>query len=63
MKERTHWISAAILCCGIGMTSCVDDKMDNPSPPEPEQASAVDPGKWWLDESYMDKSVKPGDNF
>jgi len=63
MKEMKHWISAAILCCGIGMTSCVDEQLDNPSTPEPEQASAVDPGKWWLDESYMDKSVKPGDNF
>ena len=55
---------AAILACGLVMTSCVDDKTvpDNPSP-TPEQASAKDPGKWWIDENNMDKSVKPGDNF
>ena len=55
---------AAILTCGLVMTSCVDDKTvpDNPSP-TPEQASAKDPGKWWINENNMDKSVKPGDNF
>ena len=55
---------AAILTCGLVMTSCVDDKTvpDNPSS-TPEQASAKDPGKWWIDENNMDKSVKPGDNF
>ena len=55
---------AAILACGLVTTSCVDDKTvpDNPSP-TPEQASAKDPGKWWIDENNMDKTVKPGDNF
>ena len=55
---------AAILTCGLVMTSCVDDKTvpDNPSS-TPEQASAKDPGKWWIDENNMNKSVKPGDNF
>ena len=55
---------AAILACGLLTTSCVDDKAipDNPSP-TPEQASAKDPGIWWIDENNMDKSVKPGDNF
>ena len=55
---------AAILSCGLMMTSCVDDKTipDNPAP-TPGQASTKDTGKWWLDESYMDKNVKPGDNF
>ena len=56
---------AAILACGLVMTSCVDDKTvpDNPSTTEPERTSAKDPGKWWIDENNMDKSVKPGDNF
>ena len=55
---------AAILACGLLTTSCVDDKTipDNPSP-TPEQASAKDTGEWWIDESYMDKSVNPGDDF
>ena len=55
---------AAILACSLLTTSCVDDKAipDNPSP-TPEQASAKDPGIWWIDENNMDKSVKPGDNF
>ena len=61
---KHQWMLAAILTCGLVMTSCVDDKTvpDNPSP-TPEQASAKDPGKWWIDENNMDKSVKPGDNF
>ena len=61
---KTQWMMAAILSCGLMMTSCVDDKTipDNPAP-TPGQASTKDTGKWWLDESYMDKNVKPGDNF
>ena len=61
---KHQWMLAAILTCGLVMTSCVDDKTvpDNPSS-TPEQASAKDPGKWWIDENNMDKTVKPGDNF
>ena len=61
---KHQWMLAAILTCGLLTTSCVDDNTvpDNPSP-TPEQASAKDPGKWWIDENNMDKSVKPGDNF
>ena len=61
---KHQWMLAAILACGLVTTSCVDDKTvpDNPSS-TPEQASAKDPGKWWIDENHMDKSVKPGDNF
>ena len=56
---------AAILTCGLVMTSCDDvlDVIDNPTTTETEQASAKDPGKWWIDENNMDKSVNPGDNF
>ena len=62
---KNHWMLAAILSCGLAMTSCNDvlNVIDNPSTTETEQASAKDQGKWWIDESYMDKSVKPGDNF
>ena len=56
---------AAILTCGLAITSCDDvlDVIDNPTTTETEQASAKDPGKWWINENNMDKSVKPGDNF
>ena len=62
---KNQWMLAAILFCGLVMTSCSDQQViiDNPVTPEPEQASAKDPGKWWIDENNMDKSVKPGDNF
>ena len=61
---KHQWMLAAILTCGLVMTSCVDATTvpDTPSS-TPEQASAKDPGKWWIDENNMDKSVKPGDNF
>ena len=62
---KNLWMLAAILACGLVMTSCDDvlDVIDNPTTTETEQASAKDPGKWWIDENNMDKSVKPGDNF
>ena len=62
---KNQWMLAVILSCGLAMTSCDDvlNVIDNPSTTETEQASAKDQGKWWIDESYMDKSVKPGDNF
>ena len=62
---KNQWMLAAILCCGLVMTSCSreQDVVDNPSTPDPEPPSAKDPGKWWIDDSNMDKTVKPGDNF
>ncbi len=62
---------AAILFSSLMMASCVgfaDSAIgveDNPTEPtkKPETASAKDPGKWWIDESYMDKSVKLSDDF
>ncbi len=64
MKKANLWILAAVFCCSLVMNSCTDDTAmaDNPVP-APEQASAEDPGKWWIDESYMDKSVKLSDDF
>lgn len=64
MRKTYLWMPAAILCCSLVTTSCTDVTAtpDNPST-TPEQASAVDQGKWWIDDSYMDKTVKPGDNF
>jgi len=62
---------AAILFSSLMMASCVgfadsaigvEDKPTEPTK-KPETASAKDPGKWWIDESYMDKSVKLSDDF
>ena len=63
MKRSNLWMLAAILACGLLMASCLDEQIDNPSTAEPEKPSAKDPGKWWIDENNMDKSVNPGDNF
>ena len=63
MKRSNLWMLATILACGLLMASCIDEQIDNPSTTEPEKPSAKDPGKWWIDENNMDKSVNPGDNF
>ena len=53
---------AAILFSGLLLTSCSVDVPDNPVE-DPGQPSAVDPGKWTIDDSFVDNSVKPGDDF
>ena len=71
MKKISLWMPAAILFSSLMMTSCIgfaDSAIgveDNPTEPtkKPETASAKDPGKWWIDERYMDKSVKLSDDF
>ena len=71
MKKIFLWMPAAILFSSLMMASCVgfaDSAIgveDNPTEPtkKPETASAKDPGKWWIDEKYMDKSVKLSDDF
>ena len=65
MKKIFLWMPAAILFSSLMMASCVgfaDSAIgveDNPTEPtkKPETASAKDPGKWWIDESYMDKPL------
>ena len=50
---------AAVICLMTGATlfhSCVKD---NPVGPQPY----IDEGEWTVDETLMDKSYKPGDNF
>ena len=71
MKKIFLWMPAAVLFSSLMMASCVgfaDSAIgveDNPTEPtkKPETASAKDPGKWWIDERYMDKSVKLSDDF
>ena len=63
--KKFYWMPAAILtiCCGMVFSGCVDG-IDNPvTPVDPDQPSVIDNGKWTIDDSYMDKTVKPGDNF
>ena len=71
MKKIFLWMPAAILFSSLMMASCVgfadsaigvEDKPTEPTK-KPETASAKDPGKWWIDERYMDKSVKLSDDF
>lgn len=71
MKKIFLRMPAAILFSSLMMASCVgfadsaigvEDKPTEPTK-KPETASAKDPGKWWIDESYMDKSVKLSDDF
>ena len=64
MKKK-QWMLAAILTISGAMvfSGCSETK-DNPAVPVvPDQPSVVDNGKWTIDDSYMDISVKPGDNF
>ena len=71
MKKIFLWMPAAIFFSSLMMASCVgfaDSAIgveDNPTEPtkKPETASAKDPGNWWIDERYMDKSVKLSDDF
>ena len=71
MKKIFLWMPAAILFSSLMMASCVgfadsaigvEDKPTEPTK-KPETASAKDPGNWWIDERYMDKSVKLSDDF
>ena len=71
MKKIFLWMPAAVLFSSLMMASCVgfadsaigvEDKPTEPTK-KPETASAKDPGKWWIDERYMDKSVKLSDDF
>ena len=61
MKKIMQWVLAAILTCGTNVfTSCVDDNYDNPVTPEPEVPAAPD---HFINEAWMDKTVRPGDDF
>ena len=68
MKKISFWMLAAILTCSLSMTltSCSEDNDDpivEPTPEVPDTPSAVDKGTWRFDDSFMDKSVKAGDDF
>ncbi len=56
-----QWVLDAILVCGASVfTSCVDDNYDNPVTPEPGEPAVPD---HFINEAWMDKTVKPGDDF
>lgn len=53
-------VLAAILCCGLATTSCVDEMYDNPTGGDAQSAYLDEPSYF---ASYMDKTVLPGDDF
>ena len=69
MKRMTQWVmTAALTFCGTMMmlTSCTDaiGTADNPVNPEPPYDPAGELAKeTFIHESYMDRTVKPGDSF
>ena len=64
MRKCFFWMLTAILVCGSMIFSSCTDEIDNPvGPVNPDQPSVVDNGKWTIDDSNMDLSVKPGDDF
>lgn len=58
--QKKLWMGAAILFCGLTFTSCVDHA-DNPA----DQPQPFDPkgSEKFINEAWMDKNVKPGDDF
>ena len=60
--KKFYWMLTAILTISSAMlfSGCIDN---NDNPAGPDLPSVVDKGKWTIDDSYMDTSVKPGDNF
>lgn len=65
MMTRKHFLLLACMFVGsIALTGCSDDNADdNGQQPGDDETSAVDHGTWPIDDSHMDKSVKPGDDF
>ena len=63
--KKNYFLSAWMLLA-VGtwlLTSCVDNNDHPVGPVNPDQPQVVDNGKWTIDDSYMDMSVNPGDNF
>ena len=58
--QKKLWMGAAILFCGLTFTSCVDHA-DNPADlPQPFDPKG---SEMFINEAWMDKNVKPGDDF
>ena len=64
MKKKQLMLAAILTISGAMVFSGCSETKDNPAVPVvPDQPSVVDNGKWTIDDSYMDTTVKPGDNF
>lgn len=64
MMTRKHFLLLALMFVGsIALTGCTDDNTHNNGQSGDDETSAVDHGTWSIDDRYMDKSVKPGDDF
>ncbi len=57
--KRSVFVLASLLCAGCMSSAPPPPPPPPPAPPAPQAAI----GKWGVDLSDMDKSVKPGDNF
>ena len=65
MKMYREWLPATILFCSLVFCACASDDdpiADTPITPAPTP-SAVDNGVWPIKESYVDNSIRPGDDF
>ena len=62
--RKYQWMMAAILFCGTMtmMTSCSEDD-DVVTGNGSQIPSVVDNGEWTVKESYVDNSIRPGDDF
>lgn len=58
MQIIRQWIPAAILSCSLLFSACTTT--DNPLPDDPATPSN---GVWPINEEYVDKSIRPGDDF
>lgn len=64
MRKKVVLSVWMLLTIGALMLTSCSDTIDNPVEPiNPDQPSVVDNGKWTIDDSNMDLSVKPGDDF
>lgn len=63
---KKNYLLSAWMLLAVGtwlLTSCADNDDNSVEPVNPDQPQFVDNGKWTIDDSYMDLSVNPGDNF
>ena len=65
MKNFRELLTAATLFCSLVFCACasIDDPVADPTVTPAPTPSAVDNGVWPVNESYVDNSVRPGDDF
>ena len=65
MKNFRELLTAATLFCSLVFCACtsIDDPVADPTVTPAPTPSAVDNGVWPVNESYVDNSIRPGDDF